>query len=49
MNDYNEYLKAYYRMNILREILMKLPTYEWVAVISGVLDIPQKKEEDTVA
>ena len=39
-----EYFEAYYRLAILREILAKLPTYEWEAVIRGVLDIPKKEE-----
>lgn len=42
----NEFLDAYYRLNILRELLEKLPTYEWQAVICGVLDIPEKKKEE---
>lgn len=39
-----EYLEAYYRLAILREILSKLPVYEWETVIRGVLDIPEKEE-----
>lgn len=41
---YSNYLSAYLKLEILKELLMKSKTYDWVTICRGVLDIPEVKE-----
>ena len=43
---YSNYLAIYWKWEILRDLLSKSATYQWVDIIRGVMDIPEKEDQE---